>query len=254
MRRSGRLLILLGLILAVITSVATLFMLRSRPEEVGTPAVPMASVVVAFQNIEAYVPVPADAIGIKQWPADKIPPDAIQDPADAVGKLTRSPIFPGQILLSAMLIDKETEETRLGLGSDASFIIPAGKVAVAMSVDDISGVAGAIQAGDRVDVMVSMRLTEDTARGTINRPVTQFTLQDVEVLRIGPWGIPTQQQDQRQRTITFLVDRQQAITLKYLRENALVDLALRAAGDHEQVTTDAVGEDYMIREFDIRPR
>jgi pilus assembly protein CpaB len=254
MRRGGRILILFGLILAVITSGVTLFILRSRPQEIAAPPAEMTSVVVAFQNIDAYVPVPADAIGIKQWPKSEVPPDAILDPADAVGKLTRSPIFPGQILLSAMLVDKKTEEKRLGLGSDASFIIPAGKVAVAMAVDDISGIAGAIRAGDRVDILVSMRLREDTPRGTIERSATQLALQDVEVLRIGPWGAPAQQQNQRQRTITFLVDRQQALILKYLRENTLVDLALRAAGDHEKVKTETVGEDYIIREFDVRPR
>jgi len=254
MRRSGRLLILVGIVLAVITAGTTLFILRRQPKGAATPVTPMASVVVAFQNIDAHVPVPPDAVGVKQWPADSIPPGAIQNPADVTGKLTRSPIFPGQILLKAMLVDKKVEETRRGLGSDASFIIPAGKVAVAMPVDQISGVAGAVQAGDRVDVMVSMRLQEDTPRGTQEKPVTQFTLQDVEVLRIGSWNVSEKQQNQRGGTITFLVDPQQALILKNLRENTQVDLALRAAGDHSKFKTDPVNENYLIREFRIRPR
>ncbi len=255
MQRSARLLIVLGFILAIVSAGATLFILRRQPQGTNVQPVETASVVVAFQNIEAHVPVPPDAIGVKEWPQDSVPPGAILNPADAVGKLTRSPIFPGQLLLSSMLIDKKVEETRLGLGSDASFIIPNGKVAVAMTIDNISGVAGAIQAGDRVDVLVSMRLQEDTAQGVTQKPATQLALQDIEVLRVGLWNIPgNQQQNQQQQVVTFLVDRQQAIILKNLRENTLVDLALRAAGDHEEVTTETVNEDYIIREFDVRPR
>lgn len=254
MQRSARLLIVLGFILAIVSAGATLFILRRQPQGNVQP-VETASVVVAFQNIEAHVPVPPDAIGVKEWPQDSVPPGAILNPADAVGKLTRSPIFPGQILLASMLIDKKVEETRLGLGSDASFIIPKGKIAVAMTIDNISGVAGAIQSGDRVDVLLSMRLQQDTAQGITQEPVTQLALQDIEVLRVGIWNVTgNRQQDQPQQVVTFLVDRQQALILKHLRENTLVDLALRAAGDHEVVTTETVSEDYMIREFDIRPR
>ena len=50
--------------------------------------------------------------------------------------------------------------------------------------------------------------------------------------------------------LTFLVTRQDAFVLKFLRETAPeVQLALRAAGDHEIVSTEPVINEYVDGRF-----
>jgi hypothetical protein len=50
--------------------------------------------------------------------------------------------------------------------------------------------------------------------------------------------------------LTFLVNRQDALVLKFLREtSAEVQMALRAAGDHEIVKTEPVIIDYVDGRF-----
>ena len=108
----------------------------------------------------------------------------------------------------------------------------------------------------------------------IPRMVTQLTLQDVEILKIGRWGQKTpdaevateedaaQQQAADEETpllegptiMTVLVDQQDALVLKFARESgASIDFALRSKLDHELVTTEPVTLDYMIRRFNITP-
>jgi hypothetical protein len=52
--------------------------------------------------------------------------------------------------------------------------------------------------------------------------------------------------------VILVVSQQDALVLKYARENNFImDLALRAAGDEVLVTTEAVTLEYMIRRFNI---
>jgi len=255
MRRGGRILIVLGVVLGLLTGGAALFVLQAP----AAPPVPTKPVVVVVQPIGARVPIVQTAIQTRPWPADAIPAGALTDPTKAVNKLTRMPLLPGQILLEGMILDKEKEEKeRKGVGSDASFIVPKGKVAVAFPISLISGVAHALQAGDSVDVMVSLDLTPAPEPGAKTAPtkyiVTQILLQDVEVLRVGPWPQPGAAGETREtaNVVTFLVNRQDALVLKFVRENSLsIDLALRAAGDREIVGTEPITQEYLNIRFNL---
>jgi len=284
--RRGRLFIILGLILAIVTA-AGAYVLLNQPkggpaatEEVGTQRV-----VVAIQNIGEGQPILPETITMADWPEDQVPPGAILNQADVAGKLARIPIFQGQVLRQEMLIDKEE---MIAEGTHASWQIPRGKVAVAFPVTRLSSVAYAIQAGDFVDVLITMHLVELDLESQVKEPVervgqegaiigqqtprqvTQLTLQDVEVLRVGEWATeedlgeqpPPKEQPQQggQATpappgpdiITLLVDQQDALVLKFARESgAIIDLALRARDDHDTVSTESVTLDYMIRRFNI---
>lgn len=255
MRRGGRIMMIFGLLLGIITAVATLFILRTaRPEtasEDGPPPVELRPVVVAFQAIEPYQPIPADAVGIREWPADAIPTDVVTDVATIAGQLASSRIYPGQILLQPMILDKELEEERLGLGGDAARIIPPGQVAASIPMDTVAGVAGSIRDGDRVDIMASMLIGEEL--------VTQHVAQNVLVLKVGPWSLPgpegAQSGDGESGIITFVVTPEEALRIKKVKDDSgIIDLALRAVNDEEIRELDAVGDDVIIEELRFRTR
>lgn len=264
--RRGRLILFLGLILALVTvGVAYYYLQQGAPpseEEVRT-----RPVLIALQSIEEHTDIPAEAVGTKEWPEDLVPANALNNPAEVVGKMALVPIAEGQIILPEMLVDKQKviEE-----GSLASLAVPEGTVALAFPVDEIHSVAGAIQAGDFVDVLVTITFEGQKSMGVttegeemvqpIQLQATQLTLQDVEVLRVGSWNPsppPAEGEEKAapppQNFLTLLVSQQDALVLKYARDdlNFSVDFALRGVEDHTIVSTESVTLQYILTRFDV---
>lgn len=257
--RGGRILILLGLVLAMGAGFITFLLLQNA--STGQTAAPVETqpVVVALQRIEARTSIPPDAIGIQDWPVTLVPPGALTDTAEVAGKLSVAPIFPGQVILQDMIVDKEQLEelpsaAATQLKSDVSFTIPEGKVAVAFPVTEISSVAGAIRPGDTVDLLVTINLPETAAEpGTGRNVVTGLTLQNLEVINTVPWGTEVEGNQPSGQIYTLLVDRQQAAILKFIRENAQPDFVLRPAGDTAEYEIEPVTLNYLLTTFNLAP-
>ena len=239
MRRGGRILVILGLFLGAITAVGTFVVLSSAVEQ-GT-RIPTKPVVVALQPIADRSIISPDAVGLKDWP-EPLPPGQLFDKTDDVaGKLAIQPIYPGQIILPPMIIDKQ-KAGEVGTRSNAAFVIPEGKIAMAFNISDITGVGNALQPGDYVDLMLTLQSSAlptcppaKPCTGTEGLPVTQIMLQDLLVLQVGPWssaGGDSKSGGGSASLITFALDRQDALSLKSAREQGQIDLILRRAGDH----------------------
>lgn len=255
MQRGGQLLIVLGLILAIIT--AGLVYTATRAPETKVMTVP---VVVAVQDIPERVGLEAPMLAVKQWPADAIPADAISKIEDVVGKASVTKIYAGEPLLRGKLVDARA-------ASSLTFLIPPGMVAYTIPANESNAVAGAIQAGDSVDVLVTLRIQDvDVRTGNESKDqlTAQLTLQDVKVIGIGVWTPPRKSapastagatttdassKPVEMRTLTVLVNQQDALVLKYASEQGTVSLALRPYNDHEKVTTDSVYITYMVDRF-----
>jgi len=265
MRRGGRLLVLLGLVLGVMTG-GVIFITLSQAQPSAPPA-PTSQIVIAFQNIPARTVITADVLGKQDLPATTLPPGSFTDAKEVIGKLTLVPIFQGQVILPQMIVDKLkiTSETR----SNASFLIPEGKVAMAYPLTDISSVANALQAGDTIDILLTLnpqllatstRTTTTpattTTAGTEGQAVTQLMLQDVLVLQVGNWSsAPTAAGQEKaappSAIVTFVLDRQDALVLKSAREQGTLELVLRRAGEHKPFTTEPVNLQYLNRRFNF---
>jgi pilus assembly protein CpaB len=161
----GRLLIILGIILglATIGVVAALTLGggggtgegETPPEEQAVPApqegedgVPTTQVIVALQPIARGTEFVAGSIGRRDWPANNVPPETIADEAETIGKVAKTDIVQGQVIVRSMLVDK-------GVAGEASLNIPPGRVAVAYPMNRQTSVAYAIQPGDSVDILVT---------------------------------------------------------------------------------------------------
>ena len=259
MRRGGRVLILLGIVLGLITAGGTFLALVSTQPQ--TQQIPTKPVVIALQNIPNRTEINPQALGIQQWP-EPVPAGSSEKIEDVAGKLATVPIYQGQIILTPMYIDKaKVKESR----SNASFVIPEGKVAVAFSVSPVTGVANALQPGDTVDMLLTLSpsslptqtvTTRTATTGTEGQPVTQLMLQDVLILQVGNWGAPAPSGQQQSSApagdiLTLVLDRQDALTLKSATEQGSIQLALRAAGDHKLVTTEPVTLQYLNKRFNF---
>lgn len=129
-------------------------------------------VVVAKVNIPYRTPIKATMLEVKQLPATARHGQAIQDVAEAIGKITKVPISAGEQILTSKF---STDRSETGL----TFIIPNGKRAVAISVSEVITSGGLIQPGDLVDVMAVFDAK------TYGKDMSTFILQGVEVLAVG---------------------------------------------------------------------
>jgi Flp pilus assembly protein CpaB len=201
MPRRGTLLIIVGIILALGTTAVVFVLLR--PSGAQTEATPQPtpeekiSVVIAAQEIPALTEIPADAVGTLLIPKSALNARYLLDPEAVIGKKTMTNVARGSFITTDVLLD---ESKVLELGYNASLNVPEGKVAVAFRTTQLHAVAGAIQNGDFVDILISYWMIDTEAEpATAGEEgeaaptesyvlLAQLLLQDVEVLRVGTWA------------------------------------------------------------------
>jgi len=157
----GRLLILLGIVLGLLTvGLVAFFALGSgglpgtepEPTPPGPSAsptsIPTTQVIVALQPIARGAEFVQGSVGPRPWPAGNVPPEVIADEAELFGKVAKTEIVQGQPIVRTLLVDK-------GGAGEASLSIPRGRVAVAYPITRQRSVAFAIQPGDSVDVLIT---------------------------------------------------------------------------------------------------
>ncbi len=280
MRRRSRLLLILGILLAIVAMLITYTMLQKPQQPAEQPPVVTRKVAVAVQDIPYGTLIDPLTVEMRDWPVDTAPADAVGSTADLAGKYAKTPIFSGQIIQTKMIA---TREELAGGEGPASILVPMGMVAYPFPIDEFSGVSYALKTGDRVDVLITFRFLQvdretqvafpldrnqpgDIQGVQIPRLVSQLTLQNIEVLRVGSWYVPpaqptTQQGGQQQQAqtvpqppavVTLLMPQQDALVLQFAKEaGATIELALRNPADQETVTTQSVTLDYMLARFDI---
>ena len=162
------------------------------------------------------------------------------------------------VIISLLLVDLD-EEFQTALPNNASCVQPP----------EGEGCQGGVMG--RLEVLPNSWVVNLTPNGD-QRPrlVTQLTVQDAVVLRVGDWPgeeeAPPVEEEQPQEVeaqpvspgraavepLTVVVTPQDAMVLKYAREvGASMDLVLRSVGDTDLLTTDSVTLQYMLERFDI---
>lgn len=272
MRSGGRILMIFGLVLAVIAGVATFVIIdQSEALEPTQPEAEIVQVVVAVQSLPAWQEIPVDALQIRDYPAPA-PENAVLakieienengeleevDSREIIKtKISNTRIYPGQIIVETQLIDKELEEQRLGLGSNASFIVPDGKVATIIPVDIISTIGGALRPGDQVDIIATMNIEFPLDPERESETYTQFLLQKVQILRVGAWSAGGDEEENNGGgggIVTVIVDPQQALELTHIRKSTDFHFVLRSITDDSDFVTEPVNDDYIIEEYNVLP-
>jgi pilus assembly protein CpaB len=235
-----------GAVLALLVGVAVYLAITTQGLSRG------ATVVVARQTVPERTQFTAanitELLATRELPADAVPQGALSRPGEAVGKVTTTQLAAGEVVLGTpnRLVGAEGE------GARPAAAIPRDKVALAIAANESVTIAGAVQPGDRVDVIA-----------TWNRPtgaaVTQDIFQDVRVFAVGRWqgetrvpvasgladgGPPT--------TVTLLLDYQQAVVLEYLmRTGGHISLALRRFDQASDVPTEPITPDSVRRYFGV---
>lgn len=163
--RRGRLLILVAIILLL--GVAAVFLLLQKiklpgagPTTAQGTALPVdrVQVVIAAQDIARGSKIPDNGVILSPFPADAVVETMMTDKNLVVGRTARMDIPRGVPVTSNMLTEKAGDLA--GTGSNAAMAIPPGFTAIAVPMTRLSGIAYALRAGDKVDVLVSLLMVD----------------------------------------------------------------------------------------------
>jgi len=138
-------------------------------------APPMERVVLAKEMVRPKTVLTAAMLTEAEVPVQAVHREAARQIDEVVGRMTKETIHQEEQVLFSRLY---AEDERPGL----TFVIPPGKRAVTVAVNEVIGVAGFIKPGDRVDVLGTF--DQDGSGASSGDTVTSVVLQDVEVLAI----------------------------------------------------------------------
>lgn len=211
-------------VIALVCGLAAALLFNIYIQQVKTKYQPddLVGVVRANADIVPDSLITKEMIETVQLPGKYVHPDAIQTSQDVVGKIACSDISSGEIILYSKLADSKSEQ-RL------AYKIPRDKRAVTIGINSISGVAGYLQKGDRVDIFATIDIEQNSSSGSI--PYTLLALQDVLILETGSAAELNQKNEGVTKTITLAVAPQQALPLILATERGTVRLALRSPID-----------------------
>ena len=184
---------------------------------VKTVTVPTRHVVVAAGDLSLGRALRREDLTTVDWPVSAVPEGAFEDPNAIIDRGLVISVVKNEAILPAKLASKEA-------GSGLPPIIPEGKRAVSVRVNEVIGVAGYVLPGTRVDVMTTANA------GTRQEEITtKLVLANVQVLTAGTRleqdnndGKPVQV-----TVVTLVVTPEEAERLTLASTEGKIQLALR---------------------------
>jgi Flp pilus assembly protein CpaB len=238
LKRSNRLVLLIGALLAVVAFVGIVLLLGQGG---GGPSQQQATPPTTVHVVKAKVAIPAgtivtqdmlDATGELAIGAAQ---NAFQDPGLVISKTIRKDAQPGTILTFDYFIDT-------GQTSNVTDGLPLGLRAMAVQVDQTTGVGTLIHTGDKVDLIIGLKIqttvldpTDKTKTKILKvgdpAPSVKMILQNLRVLGtlLPPPTAQAQQQQQPGASPSPGVQQQPATTLNGQQEIVVVAVTANQA-------------------------
>ncbi len=288
MKRSNRLILLIGFLLAAIAFVGVVLLLGNQGGGGGDgigPDVNKSTMVVAAADIPLGTTLTEALVAEQEVKTAEKPAGAFTLKSEVVGRTVTTQLIKGQ------LIDANAFATST-VNPDVARLLDPGKRAIAVSVDQVSGVGSLVKPGDRVDVVLALAQDQETkipivTEGAPTREgqplvtVRNFNAVDallnnttvkvlVENLRVvgtllpppetapegeeAPSG-PTYSGAAGTQLVLLEVTPQQAELIRFTQLDGNLSLVLRAPGDAEAapVTTTGITLRELVDRFGVLP-
>jgi pilus assembly protein CpaB len=216
----------LAVVVAIIASIALYNYLKGQEERVKG-AVATEKIVVAATEISTGTTIDTTKVKLVDWPKATVPQGSFTSQEQVVGRIAIDRYLPGEPILEAKLTPKE------GVGGILSYKIPEGHRAITVAVDQVAGVAGFINPGNKVDVVLT--ITPTGSAQAISKIIP--SLQNIPVLAIGQIVEQKEGKPVVVPTVTMDVTPSQAEELALASSHGRLQLVLRRAGDTAAVQT-----------------
>jgi pilus assembly protein CpaB len=203
------------------------------------PAIETKKLLVASTALKYGMEITAENVQEVDWPAASLPEGSFSSLAEltAGGKrLVLAPLAPNEPVLLSKLSGKDGH-------ASLSNLLETGMRAVSIRVDDITGVAGFVTPGDRVDVLLTRQKSAAPVQSGNSEEVTASTgqptselaseviLQNVKVLTTDQSADQSAVQATVARSITVEVSTDDAQKVALAQQLGTMYLLLRSAGD-----------------------
>jgi pilus assembly protein CpaB len=202
----------------------------THPAAPDGPAAPaMVAIVTLAHDVRAGSLLKSEDLGGKELPPGQTPEGALKDSVEArrdlVGGMVRHSLSSGDVLRTADVM-------RPGDHGFLAAVLQSGMRAVTVGVDSVSGTAGLIWPGDRVDVILTQSM-DDASLPAGRRVAAETVLQNVRVIaidRLLVQGADSATPDaQGARTVTLEVTAEQAERVEVAGRIGRLSLTVRAA-------------------------
>ncbi len=248
MKRSNRLVLLVGVFLAIVAFVGILLLMQGGPGPSQTNAPPTdAPTVIATADIALGSRITADQVTVKVIPLVGRDTDAFGDVSQVVGKIARQQVVTGAAITARTL-------TGGAEGQVLDISCPPAKRCLSVQVDQVTGVGTVIKTGDYVDMLVgfqgdkfpviTINPVDDsfTVVSGINSTSVKALIQGLQVM--GTLLPPAPQQAEgapageagtaltgQQQIVILSADIQQAEIIKFAQLDGSMSLVLRSPED-----------------------
>ena len=197
-----------------------------RQAAVQSPKEKATIVVVAKSAIDPASRVSPVQLKTEVWHQEKSPPGSFSTLAQLDDRVAATLIMPGDLILENKLAPK-------GTVPGISALLGPNQRAMTVKVDEASGVAGFLNPGSWVDVVVVVD------KGEYNKtPIAKLIFQNLKVLGTGQ-NLETRPGDKPKivPTVTLEVSPEQGERLALAAQEGRISLVLRGQGDQKMVET-----------------
>ena len=235
--------IIVGILAVAIAAVAaySLYTYLKGQEQKVKEAVATEKIVVAAQEIPLGSTINITQLKTADWPKANVPQGAFFSTDQVAGRTAIQTFLPGDPLTEAKLVPRE------GPAGILSYKIPEGHRAMTVAVDQVAGVAGFLNPGNIVDVVLTV-----TPPGA-NQSLSKIVLQNVPVLAIGQIIEQKEGKPIVVPTVTMDVTPEDAEKLAVASTQGRLQLVLRRLGDKEVAKTAGATVTKVIGEARYKP-
>ncbi len=253
MKRSNRLVLLVGVFLAIVAFIGILLLSQGGGPATDPNAPPTElPTVIATQDIPLGTTIRADQVTVQVKPVTGRDTDAFGDVSQVIGKIVRQPVVAGAAVTATTLSGGQQ-------GQILDIQCPPTSRCIAVQVDQVTGVGTVIKTGDYVDLIMALQadkfpvITADEQTNTftvvsgLNSTSVKLVLQGMQVLGtlLPPPPAAAQAQDPnapaaepgtvlsgQQEIVILAVTAQQAEIIKFAQlDSPLFSLVLRSPQD-----------------------
>lgn len=241
MNKSSR---LLFLIVALVAAALVSYFVYQKTT-VQTTVVPtevqqnVVKVAVAATILNKGAIIAAEDIRMAPFLNDSLPKGHFTEVKDAVGRVVLQTIQPTEPVFESALAPVDFTK-----GGIAAIITPQ-KRAMAVKVDDVIGVAGFLQPGHLVDVLVSISQPNEE-KGQLTKTV----LENIPVLSVGTQAEESKEKGPKRVTVVTLeVDLEEGEKLALAVNEGRIQLALRGYTDTDQILTKGINVPTLLKSY-----
>jgi pilus assembly protein CpaB len=201
-------------------------------------------VVVAAGDIQLGSRLTPQMLKTVDWPSGSIPPGAMAK-ADALeDRVVKTSILRGEPILEAKLAP-------VGTKGGLSAVIPEGKRAMTVRVNDVIGVAGFALPGNYVDIVVNTQL-DGEGRG--DKQISKIVLEHILVLAVAQEANRDETKPRVVNAVTLELTPEQAEKLDLARSVGTLSLVLRNQIDKDGVETRGIMKPQLLAGDNFQPQ